>query len=545
MFRLILWLWLPLLCAAAVTEPSLYSSEDNVKILNNETLELELQSSHNCKLVQFINYFCGDCRRFAGTFKQLAWRLRAWQRILSIYVVDCAQERNVRICRDFDIRKTPTLRVFPPGYQRTEQDVGHELDTLQPEEIYKQLAAFLAKVKYASLGQPNFEPLSKLDNRKTLLSECGTSVKYIVLVYQPTSSNLGRDTILGLLTWPSVCVRTLNDSLLFANFGSRPNKLLIMDSLGNISGLQPRNDSSAEYVRSVTEYLKAKGYSAPMAASTTPTPNAGSQLIDEEQAAILATVLGAGPKTYRADLEQAIDKLLHIELPKVRVFQGASHLALRQLLNVLRLFSPLNRSGSILLARLHEFVNGSSDPLSGAAFEAQVQLQQRMLPKVFKARRYVGCIGSAPVLRGFTCSLWTLFHYLTVQSARSTELPAGYVLATIHGFVSHFFGCTDCVQHFLGMAERRQLFSVAGRDEEILWLWAAHNEVNQRLAGDDTEDPKFPKLQFPALNACASCQLQSATNTTWQRPEVLKFLKGLYDVNNLSNYGLPTANGYD
>ncbi|XP_023164039.2 sulfhydryl oxidase 1 [Drosophila hydei] len=544
MFRLILLL-LPLFCAAHVTEPSLYGSGDNVKVLNNETLELELHSSPNCQLVQFINYFCGDCRRFAGTFKQLAWRLLAWQRVLSIYVVDCAQERNVRICRDFDIRKTPTLRLYPPGYQRTEQDVGHELDTLQPEEIYAQLAAFLAKVKYASLGQPNFEPLSALDDRQSLLNECNNSTKYIVLVYQPQSSALGRDTILGLLTWPAVFVRILSDSALFGHLGLKPNKLLIMDCLGGSLSLQPRNDSSVAYVNSVAEYLQAKGYATLMPAATTPAPDVSSHLVDEEQAAILATVLGAGPKTYRADLEQAIDKLLHIELPKARVFEAAGHLALRQLLNVLRLFSPLNRSGNVLLARLHEFVNGSSDALSGAAFQAQVQLQESMLPKVFKARRYVGCIGSAPVLRGFTCSLWTLFHYLTVQSARSSVLPAGYVLGAIHGFVSHFFGCKDCVQHFLAMADRRKLFSVATRDEEILWLWAAHNEVNQRLAGDSTEDPQFPKLQFPDLNACPKCQLQSASNTTWQLQEVLKFLKDVYDAKNLSNYGLPTANGYD
>ncbi|XP_030559117.1 sulfhydryl oxidase 1 [Drosophila novamexicana] len=548
MFRFILLLLLHSV-VATVTEPSLYSAEDNVKILNNDTLELQLYSPHSCKLVQFINYFCGDCRRFAGTYKQLAWKLYGWQRVLSIYVVDCAQERNVKICRDFDIRKTPTLRLYPPAFQRTEQKLGFQLDTLVPDDILVQLAEFVGKVKYTAFDQPNFEPLTAEDTKKTLLNHCTTTgIKYIVLVHQPEGSTLGRDTILGLLTWPIVAVRILSDRRLFDNFGlsSTSDSLIIMDCLGKSFSLQPQNDSSTAYVTSVQKYLQSKAYTALLPHSTTTAPNVTSYLVDEEQAAILATVLQGAPKIYRADLEQAIDKLLHIELPKVRVFAGESLFALRQLLNVMHRFSPLNRSGNILLARLYEFVNGfGGDELSGFAFQAQVQLLESMLPKVFKAKRYVGCIASGPFLRGFTCSLWTLFHYLTVQTARSPVLPAGFVLGTIHGFVRQFFGCKDCVQHFLGMAERRRIFSVASRDEEILWLWEAHNEVNQRLAGDSTEDPKFPKIQFPSRTICDKCQMLTPQNTTWRRPEVLEFLTRLYAVKNLSNYGLPTAIGYE
>ncbi|XP_062125031.1 sulfhydryl oxidase 1 [Drosophila sulfurigaster albostrigata] len=529
---------------AAVIEPSLYSPEDNVQILNNDTLEEHLYNSSTCNFVQFINYFCGDCRRYAHTFKQIAWRLYDWRRLLTVSVVDCAQERNVQICRDYNIRQTPTLRLFPPHFQRNEQQIGFDVDPHEPAAIYTKLAEYMAQIKYTP-ELPNFEPITATDNQLTLqksVDYCNT-ISYIVLVYQPVGTTIGRDLIFELLRWPIVAVRQLDDQLLFTNFGLEPSaKLALIDCGGNALALQPVADTTEAYVASVTKYLQTVGHMAEPQLVTTPAPNVTKFSLDGEQAAIISTVLHGQPKVYRADLEQAIDKLLHIELPKVQVFKGENMLALQQLLKVLRLFNPLNASGKQLINRLSDFVNSidASGELSGVAFQMQVENHERKLPKVFKSKRYVGCIASGPFLRGFTCSLWTLFHYLTVESAKSTDLPPGAVLATIHGFAKHFFGCGDCVQHFMGMAERRKLFEVKNADEQILWLWEAHNEVNERIAGDSTEDPKFPKLQYPSQELCEKCH-----NPTWNRKEVLEFLKSVYDKKNLSSYGLPTPMGYD
>lgn len=37
---------------------------------------------------------------------------------------------------------------------------------------------------------------------------------------------------------------------------------------------------------------------------------------------------------------------------------------------------------------------------------------------------WVGCQGSEPHFRGFPCSLWILFHFLTVQAARHNFDPS-------------------------------------------------------------------------------------------------------------------------
>lgn len=529
-------------------EGSLYSVEDNVKVLDNATFERELSTAGSCKLVQFINYFCGDCRRFAPIFRELAWQLIAWRRVLSIYVVDCAQERNVRICRDYEVRQTPMLRIFPPNFHRTAHHIGYHLNSLNPGEIFAKVAYYIGNMKYAT-GQPDFEAIKAVDNAQKILGNC-TSHSHLVMVYQPVESTVGRDTILALLTWPTLMVRIINDRRNFANFGlsQEGTDLAIVNCAGKALYMHPPNATSTGYAASVAQYLLSMGYTTERPPSTTTLANPAEHLLDEEQATILTTVLQGFPKVYLADLEQSIDKLLHIELPKVRLFHSDNLLALQQLLNVLQMFSPLNASGGKLLKQLYEYVQtiGTSGNLTGVAFQLKVATLERGLPGIFKARRYVGCVASGPFQRHFTCSLWTLFHYLTVQTAKSgTVLPGGYVLRTIHGFVKHFFGCQDCVQHFLKMSERRRLFAVNTQDEEVLWLWQAHNEVNYRLAGDSTEDPKFPKLQFPSSDLCAECQLQSPQNTTWHTPAVLAFLKGLYDKKNLSYYGLPTNVGYD
>lgn len=131
------------------------------------------------------------------------------------------------------------------------------------------------------------------------------------------------------------------------------------------------------------------------------------------------------------------------------------------------------------------------------------------------------------------------------------------------------------------MAEKREMRKVADKNQAVLWLWAAHNQVNRRLAGDSTEDPEFPKIQFPTVDSCPLChQQRSSINTStvsgngftsnsipkndvsvesagaissqlsddslffketenWNHTHVLQFLKNIYNRNYLSRYGIP------
>ncbi|XP_002135590.2 sulfhydryl oxidase 1-like [Drosophila pseudoobscura] len=530
-------IWLLILATAKANalpgEPSLYNEADNVINADTDTLLPYLRTTPNGKLVQFLNIFCGHCRRFAPIFKAVARELYKWKRVLSIYAVDCAQARNVEVCRDFQILQTPTLRYFPPAFSGS--GIGINIPTLSPTKIIDLLAGHLAKDINTSLLR--FEPLTPDNNVNTTLADHkgpGHTEEYIALVVQPKGSNIGRDTILELLPYPAVAVRIVDDARIFSNFGLAPHgqKLAIMDLAGNIHALKTAQESSQAYAADIAEYLAQMGRTPLPPLSTTRAPHI-SRIRYKEKQQILSTVLRNPHMIYKADVEQAIDILLHIELPKAGLMEGNNLTALRNIISVLRHYNPLNKEGKLLLTGIHDSLIAQKR-LTGSEFADLVKSKEKELEEdVFKAKRFVGCTASRPFLRGFTCSLWTLFHYLTVAAAKPPNyLAAGSVLSAMHGFAKHFFGCTDCAQHFLAMAARRHIESVTDHDSEILWLWEAHNEVNNRLAGDTTEDPMFPKIQFPRKKDCPSCK-----NEKWNQSEVLKYLKNIYDTQNLSDYG--------
>lgn len=103
------------------------------------------------------------------------------------------------------------------------------------------------------------------------------------------------------------------------------------------------------------------------------------------------------------------------------------------------------------------------------------------------------------------------------------------------------------------------VFSVSSpfksRREFALWLWSAHNKVNERLAKEEavleTGDPKFPKMVWPSKQLCSSCHVSGSQNgIDWKQDEVFKFLTNYYgkmlvslhkDKNKLVNNGADGA----
>ena len=74
-------------------------------------------------------------------------------------------------------------------------------------------------------------------------------------------------------------------------------------------------------------------------------------------------------------------------------------------------------------------------------------------------------------------------------------------------YIREFFSCGECRDHFVAMADESLEQNVTSTYQAVMWLWRAHNRVNMRLAGDVTEDPSYPKIQFPSPNMCAVCTL--------------------------------------
>lgn len=87
--------------------------------------------------------------------------------------------------------------------------------------------------------------------------------------------------------------------------------------------------------------------------------------------------------------------------------------------------------------------------------------------------------------------------------------------------------------HFQEMAADKDMWNVTTKDEAILWLWRAHNIVSDRLSGDVTEDPLFPKIKFPSSASCPQCR----PGFNFSEVEVLTFLKKIHSDDNINSFG--------
>ncbi|CAD6332932.1 unnamed protein product [Miscanthus lutarioriparius] len=79
-----------------------------------------------------------------------------------------------------------------------------------------------------------------------------------------------------------------------------------------------------------------------------------------------------------------------------------------------------------------------------------------------------------------------------------------------------------------------------------LWLWTAHNKVNERLMKEekdlDNADPSFPKIIWPPKQLCPLCYRSSsstadgAMQVEWNEDEVFNFLVNYYGKMLVSSY---------
>ena len=84
----------------------------------------------------------------------------------------------------------------------------------------------------------------------------------------------------------------------------------------------------------------------------------------------------------------------------------------------------------------------------------------------------------------------------------------------IKNYIKYFFSCRHCSDNFMKETSDINQLNLTNKHEAIIYLWKSkyysseyffifinyllvHNHVNKRLHGDITEDPKYPKVQFP------------------------------------------------
>ncbi|XP_072015500.1 sulfhydryl oxidase 2-like [Amphiura filiformis] len=252
------------------------------------------------------------------------------------------------------------------------------------------------------------------------------------------------------------------------------------------------------------------------------------------------------PPIHMLDLESTLHYALRHEIALHGVIKGPTLDALCSFISVLSRYFPGRPQVMNYLEGIRFWLeDGQQEEISADDWLNFVNRQydpempeDSFLPKQMT---WVGCEGSEPKYRGYPCGLWTLFHSLTVSHVstnRMIEDPNVFeVLHAMKVFIKQFFSCRECSKNFAHESAHLDL-EVKTLDESILWLWRVHNRVNQRLHGDDTEDPKHQKVLFPPASMCPSCR--GGEDSMWQEKNVLMFLKDFYGLKNINFDNLET-----
>ncbi|PWA43013.1 quiescin-sulfhydryl oxidase 2 [Artemisia annua] len=238
---------------------------------------------------------------------------------------------------------------------------------------------------------------------------------------------------------------------------------------------------------------------------------------DVEEATSMAFDIILKHKMIKPDTRATLIKFMQLMVshhPSMRCRRGSA--------DILVNFDDLYPSNK-WLENKHEHENGTGHGALG-----KFEICGKEVPRGY----WMFCRGSKNDTRGFSCGLWVLLHSLSV---RVEDGESQLAFTTTCDFVHQFFICEECSQHFYNMCSRVSTPFSSARDF-VLWLWTAHNEVNQRLkkteASLGTGDPKFPKSIWPSKQLCPTCytnhnQNEESSSIDWDRDEVFKFL-GIY-----------------
>ncbi|XP_022185343.2 sulfhydryl oxidase 1 [Nilaparvata lugens] len=492
-------------------------------------------------IVEFYNSWCGHCHRFAPIYKSFAVETYDWREVVGIGAVDCANDKNNQLCRDYEIMAYPSLKIFPVHSPDT--FLGDDWQKGHVDDMVTALVKELETEQYSGYSKKNLnlKPFNESD-LNLLWFNVPPTVKYTFLVVQDetnVSYNLGSEVALDLLPVKESQTRTVYTSnkglMLTLPTTITPNVYAVNRSNNHVENLQLEDATVKGIIDKVVAFLKANGINA----SLTEKKDVSDFEFDFYQAKRVMESLEEIRKKldkknlsdviFQVDLESALQYSLYHEIGNKKDIVGEKMEALKNYLAVLEKYFPFGKEGKTFLSNLKNDMMGR-DAIKGDNFTIiSKQYENNSHAPFLTKQDWIGCKGSQAHFRGYPCGLWTMFHMLTVQAnLRERDAPSSSdpqeVLKAMTGYITYFFGCTDCSEHFQTMSPTMP-GNVSNHDDSVLWLWKAHNSVNQRLAGDVTEDPEHRKVQFPSAQTCAACR---DDNGEWVSEEVLRFLRRMY-----------------
>uniref|UniRef100_A0AC34QA09 Sulfhydryl oxidase n=1 Tax=Panagrolaimus sp. JU765 TaxID=591449 RepID=A0AC34QA09_9BILA len=505
-------------------------------------------------VVEFYADWCGHCRAFAPYYREFAGIVASWNEVTRVAAINCADAFNSQVCRDNGVAYFPMIKYFPRHAQHyadgLNMEASHSGVNLRDQVSSKVLNEY-SRMPYQDW--PNFHYLEVNSNTRyeDLWAGVPSTATHLVIIFEQYDG-AGAEFMLNIFPYRAVVGgrRALSSTPLV--------QMLQITSFPYVAMFR-RNDQQAvfmgPYLPSTLQEVLNRAQPGQVMITPAPvqTTTRKIDVIDCEKDPERCAGLYFASET---DMLKAMYSALHDEVVRANDrIDGQNFTNLYNFVSLLSEHFPAltfansgtkrrtaRQSVSMILkkserarmvfAHMKQYLDQKSGSVLSQDWLNQFESVERVYGHPFPVNAtWQHCAGSSPEYRGYTCGLWTTFHTLTVHTYMDTiknkKINPLKPLKAIQGWVNSFFGCQHCKNHFMHMTTT--LFPMTDRrvrhnHDMIMYLWRAHNIVNNRLHGDTTEDPQFTKYQFPPLFLCPTCH----SGGHFSRRQVRNFLLRYY-----------------
>ncbi|KHN70952.1 Sulfhydryl oxidase 2 [Toxocara canis] len=538
--------------------PTLYSAkEDPIIQLDENTFNDTVfchGDIHKCTafVVEFYSDWCAHCRSYAPLYKSLAKDIQRWHKVVKVGAMNCADPLNEMTCRANGVLFFPFIKYYPRN--TTNPLNASKLRPLQTltemrDQVTQAILGDYATNKFPDW--PQFDFLGDVNTYGELWAGTPLSVSIMAIVFESGPESLiGAQLLLDLTKYSDRvtgrrCLKShpLVDALHITDFPTMA--VYKRGERGPAFTVELRRllFSELEIFLDKNNQQTTKSFM---------TSNANRSSISCE---LYPEICRSRYYVSELDMLKAIRYALYREVARTgSSLNGANLTALYNFLSALaesfprtttlnsinetKQTQPLRQSDLAIevFKFLRDFLNerGLNSSIAIEEYQREFLRAEEHNNRPFPINEeWEHCKGSNPQFRGYTCGLWTTFHALTVQSYKDGHNDASYEplppLHAVRGWVDQFFGCRHCRDHFIRMTTRTFPMDslVRKADDVFLYLWKAHNIVNARLKGRDTEDPEFRKYQFPAPFLCPFCSENGQFNETQTKQFLLDYYSAI------------------
>lgn len=482
-------------------------------------------------IVEFYSDWCGQCRLYANTFKALAEDVKEWEYVTKVAAINCADSNNEAVCNNEGIGDAyPYIRYYPRRATPTSEKLRlklHSTMSVMRDEITKIL------INDKTENWPNFVFLNDMNTYSELWAEIPPTINKLAVVFEKDEESLlGAQVLLDLSRFNDELIvrRCLKSHALVEALHITEFPSIAIFKRGEKTPIRI-TDLRKLLFKSVSDFMTEER-EAKLSGTTTTTQApvdcaVNPELCRKKYYVSELDMLKAARYTLLMEVGRTGDNLSGETLTAVKDFIDLliDNLPLNSITETPGVNSTLAYShyAVAVLKKVKTYLDERKDLPEISLSEYQnefAHIESEFFNPFPVNDDWEHCAGSDSQFRGYTCGLWTLFHALTVQAYKngfgSESFSPLKPLNVIRNWIVQFFGCKFCREHFAKMTTKTfQMESHVTSPEDVyVYLWKAHNIINARLRGRDTEDPEFPKYQFPPVFLCPRCSKNGVLDET-------------------------------